>query len=152
MLVSVSALADAGDWNHGPLIGAARAGDGDRGFAELRVEWRLDYALTDWLSVRGAAGAGVGVSESGIPSIGKGFARGLNSGGLVLQYDVWSIVPELFIYGGVGWGSFHSGRAGALAALKWYPTASKSITLSGGWERDFGMDLNVGIVGLGVWF
>ena len=76
---ALPARADSGDVALGPLIGIARAGDDQEGFAELRLELRVDYGLSQFFSLRASGGAGIGVAAEGIPEIGKGFARGLTS-------------------------------------------------------------------------
>ncbi len=152
LLISTkSARADSGDVGFGPLIGLARAGDDAEGFAELRLELRIDYGLTRFLSLRASGGAGLGVAAEGIPELGKGFARGLTSAGIVVAYDVWTFVPEVFVYGGAGFGSFSGGRAGALAAIRWYLSRTTSVTVSGGGEYDWGTELAAWVGGIGVW-
>ncbi len=153
-LLSCAALparADSGDFALGPLIGIGRGGDSDEGFAELRLELRADYGLFQYMSVRASGGVGLGVADDGIPEISNGFARGLTAAGVVFAYDVWTIVPELFLYGGGGFGSVNGWRAGGLAALRMYFSRTTSVTLSGGWERDWGLELGTWLVGLGVW-
>ncbi len=95
---------------------------------EIRVDGRLQYGLSQFLSLRGSAGAGF--SEDG--------TRALLSAGLVYAYDVVTWVPELGVYGGVSLGDgYHHGRVLTLAGVRRYLSRTTSIAVSAGAEYDW---------------
>jgi hypothetical protein len=116
------AKADSGDVSFG--IGATYAVPKQ----EARVDARIQYGLSQSLSLRGQAGAGF--SDAG--------TRALLSAGLVYAYDIVTWVPEIGVYGGVSLGDgYHHARALALAGVRRYVSRTTSIGVSAGVEYDW---------------
>ena len=112
---------------------------------EARVDARIQYGVSQFLALRGSAGAGIANSGT----------RALLTGGLVYAYDVVTWVPEIGAYGGVSLGDgYHHGRVQALAGLRRYLSRTTSVALSAGAEYDWALrdgDHWHGLVELALW-
>jgi hypothetical protein len=109
---------------------------------EARVEGRVSFGLTDFLSFRFNAGMAFG-----------DVTRALVSGGVVYAYDVVTWVPELGVYGGGSLGdNIHHGRVLALAGVRRYFTRTFNVGLSAGAEYDWAFEKTRALVDVALWF
>lgn len=134
----------------GPVLGFATHRSDDFGFAELRLELGLDRMLTEYIGLRGTIGGAFGGGGAG--DVGALCARGLATAGVVFAFTNTPVVPDLFLFGGYGAGTFTGARVGGLLSARFYGAQHQSSGFFGiGSEYDWGVGGLSILFGLGFW-